>query len=60
MSRLPYNLIEAASKLGFWFKVAAGPSLKPQEYISISRILYEAPTKTLGQKTILKQLLATL
>ena len=51
------SLVEAVSKLGFWFKVAAGPSLKPQAYSSISRILNEAPTKTLGQKTILKQLL---
>ncbi len=30
--------IEAISKIGFWFKIAAGPSFKPQEYISISRI----------------------
>jgi hypothetical protein len=52
---------------GFWFKFAAGPSfpallddpsgfilvvgLKPQAYSCISRILNEAPTKKLGQKT---------
>jgi hypothetical protein len=30
--------LEAISKKGFWFKIAAGPSFKPQEYICISRI----------------------
>jgi len=30
--------LEAISKKGFGFKIAAGPSFKPQEYISISRI----------------------
>ena len=29
---------EAISKKGFWFKFAAGPSFKPQAYLSISRI----------------------
>jgi hypothetical protein len=46
--------LEAISKIGFWFKVAAGASFNPQEYLSISRIGNEAPTKTLGQKTILR------
>ena len=60
--------LEAVSKSGFGFEVpsspkgfagtrVAGPSLKPQAYIGISRILNEALTKTLGQKTILKQLM---
>jgi hypothetical protein len=34
----PKNLLEAISKKGVWLKIAAGPSFKPQEYISISRI----------------------
>jgi hypothetical protein len=34
----PTTLIEAISKKGFWFKIATGPSVKPEEYISISRI----------------------
>jgi hypothetical protein len=49
--------LEAISRIGFWFKIAAGPSLKPQEYLSISRICDEAPTKRLGQKTFLRWLL---
>jgi hypothetical protein len=48
--------IEATSKKGFWFKFAAEPSLKPQAYSRISRILNEAPTKKLGQKTFPEQL----
>ena len=32
------SAIEAVSKIGFWFKVAAGPCFKPEEYLSISRI----------------------
>jgi len=35
---LPLRTLEAISKKGFWFKVAAGPSFNPQEYYSISRI----------------------
>jgi len=46
--------IEAISKIGFWFNFEAGPSLKPQAYSSISRILNEAPTKKLSQKTFLR------
>jgi hypothetical protein len=34
----PGNLLEAISKKGFWFKIAAGPSFKPEEYLSILRI----------------------
>ena len=33
-----FDFLEAISKKGFWLKIAAGPSFKPQEYISISRI----------------------
>jgi hypothetical protein len=29
---------EAISKIGFWFKFAAGSRFKPQEYFGISRI----------------------
>jgi len=32
------NLIEAISKKEFWFKIAAEPRFKPEEYWSISRI----------------------
>ena len=49
--------LEAISKIGFWFKVVAGESFNPQEYLSISRIGNEAPTKTLGQNTFLRWLL---
>jgi hypothetical protein len=31
-------LLEAVSKIGFWFKVAAEPNFKPEEYSCISRI----------------------
>jgi hypothetical protein len=47
-------VLEAISKKGFWFKIAAGPRFKPEEYLSISRIKNEAPTKRLGQKTFLR------
>jgi hypothetical protein len=30
-------IIEAISKIGFWFKLAAGPRFNPEEYLSISR-----------------------
>jgi hypothetical protein len=30
--------LEGISKIGFWFKIAAEPSFKPQTYSSISRI----------------------
>jgi len=33
-----YKTIEAISKNGFWFKVKAGARIKPEEYLSISRI----------------------
>jgi hypothetical protein len=36
--RLAGLVLEAISKIGFWFKVAAGPSVKPEEYWRISRI----------------------
>ena len=48
------KILEAISKKGFLFKFAAGPSLKPQAYSSISRILNEAPIppkKAGGKKT---------
>jgi len=48
---------EPTSKIRFWFKIAAGPSFKPQAYGSISRIWNEAPTKILGQKTFLRWVL---
>ena len=32
------SVIEAVSKIGFWFNVAAGPRFKPEEYLRISRI----------------------
>ena len=34
----PANHLEAISKIGFWFKIAAGPSFKPQAYGCMSRI----------------------
>jgi hypothetical protein len=30
--------LEAISKIGFWFQIAAGPSLKPQATRGLSRI----------------------
>jgi hypothetical protein len=48
------KILEPISKIGFWFKIAAGPSLKPEAYGCMSRILNEAPTKILGQKTFLR------
>jgi hypothetical protein len=54
---LQSDLIESFSKIGFWFKIAAGPSLKPEAYCCMSRILNEAPTKILGQKTFLSWVL---
>jgi len=32
------KIIEAVSKIRFWFEFAAGPHFKPEEYYSISRI----------------------
>jgi len=54
-----HRYFEAISKIGFWFKFEAEPSLKPQAYIGISRIINEAPTKKLSQKTFLRSLLST-
>ena len=67
------DLLEAVSKIGFWFKIAAGLSFpakrdfppdpvifvgrKPEAYCCMSRIWNEAPTKILGQKTFLRWLL---
>jgi len=36
--RTPTFGLEPISKIGFWFKIAAGPSFKPQAYWSMSRI----------------------
>jgi hypothetical protein len=63
-------LLEPVSKIGFWFKIEAEPSFpakldspsdlilfvgrKPEAYCGMSRILNEAPTKILGQKTFLR------
>jgi hypothetical protein len=33
-----YNLLEAISKKGFWFKFEAEARFKPEEYTGISRI----------------------
>jgi len=30
--------LEPISKIGFWFKIAAGPSFKPEAYCCMSRI----------------------
>ena len=65
------GFLEPISKIGFWFKIpsspkgfagtrAAGPSLKPQAYCCMSRILNETPTKILGQKTFLSWVLKKL
>ena len=62
------GFLEPISKIGFWFKIpsspkgfagtrAAGPSLKPEAYCCMSRILSEAPTKILDQKTFLRWVL---
>jgi hypothetical protein len=32
------RVLEAISKIGFWFQIAAGPSLKPQATCGLSRI----------------------
>jgi hypothetical protein len=31
------EILEAISKIGFWFKVKAGPRFNPQAYCSIPR-----------------------
>jgi hypothetical protein len=48
-----FKYLEPISKIGFWFKITAEPSLKPEAYCCMSRILNAAPTKILGQKTFL-------
>jgi hypothetical protein len=50
-------LLEAISKIGFWFKVKAEPIFNPQAYSSMSRSWNEAPTQRLSQKTLLRWLL---
>jgi hypothetical protein len=57
MKRTLLTLLEPISKIGFWFKIAAGLSLKPEAYCCMSRILNAAPTKRLGQKTFLSWVL---
>jgi hypothetical protein len=47
-------LYEPISKIGFWLKIEAGRSFKPEAYCCMSRIYSEAPTKILGQKTFLR------
>jgi len=34
---MKFEIYEALSKIGFWFKIKAGLSLNPEEYWSISR-----------------------
>ena len=62
------GFLEPISKIGFWFKIpsspkgfagtrTAGPSFKPEAYCCMSRILSEAPTKILDQKTFLRWVL---
>jgi hypothetical protein len=48
-------VLEAISKIGFWFKVKAAARFHPEEYTGdISRIGTERPTPRLGQKTFLR------
>jgi hypothetical protein len=42
------KLLEPISKTGFWFKIAAESSLKPEAYCCMSRILNEAPIPPKG------------
>jgi hypothetical protein len=52
-------MFEAISKIGFWFKIEAGQSFKPQATCGFSGIQNEAPTKISGPKTFLSWLLIT-
>jgi len=47
-------VLEAISKIGFWFKVKAAARFPPEEYSSVWRIGTERPTLRLGPKTFLR------
>ena len=45
-------LLEAISKIGFWFKVKAAAMIKPEEYIRYFEDLIRAPNAEIGPKDI--------
>jgi hypothetical protein len=47
-----YRLLEAISKIGFWFKVKADVRIKPEEYIRYFEDLIRAPNAEIGPKGI--------
>ncbi len=46
------TILEAISKIGFWFKVAAGPSVKPEEYHRYFEDFTRGTNKEIGPKDI--------
>jgi hypothetical protein len=46
------SLLEAISKIGFWFKVAAGLLFKPEEYFEYFEDLKRGTNKDIGPKDI--------
>jgi hypothetical protein len=42
--------LEAISKKGFWFKIAAGPRFKPEEYCEYFEDLKRGTNKDIGPK----------
>ncbi len=52
-----FEIEEGLSKIGFWFQIKAAVNFEPEEYLSISRIQDERPTRIWDQKTFLRGLL---
>ena len=44
--------LEPISKIGFWFKIAAGPSLKPQATLAVVEDLKRGTNKDIEPKDI--------
>jgi hypothetical protein len=43
-------ILEAISKIGFWFKIKAGPRFNPQAYFKSSEELKRRPNTEIGPK----------
>jgi hypothetical protein len=41
-------LLEAISKIGFWFKIKAGPMFNPQAYVKYSQELKRGASTEIG------------
>jgi hypothetical protein len=44
--------IEGISKIGFWFKIAAGPGFKPEAYLKYAEDLKRGTNKDIEPKDI--------